>query len=300
MAGDRRRRRHGRAHQMGAPPRPWRPSKLRFEVEAQPLARLQLVRVHRQATSSSRVRASRSRRRGRPRPALRTRPGPSPDRAWHHHGRRTPQPPCGPWPPAAAAAQILDAAVGAGADEDPVDAGGRRRLAGLKAHIVERVAHLLGLSRLSKSAGSGNASVDLDYVFRAGAPGDGGLQRRDIDPLPRGRNGRPNRSGSASSGPAPWPSRRPWARPGGRRDSEAGRRSGGSARPAPRPRWSGCTRVSAPSMDSARSPARHIPSRSRRRRPRRSGRSWPEVVLGADARGGFRRRIRPAFLATCT
>ena len=57
------------------PPLPWRPSKLRFEVEAQRSPSIEDVRVHPQAHRAARRRATRSRPSGRPRrgPPLRPR-----------------------------------------------------------------------------------------------------------------------------------------------------------------------------------------------------------------------------------
>ena len=57
------------------PPRPWRPSKLRLEVEAQRSPGCEDVRVHAQAHRAAGRRASRSRRRGRPRRGPPSRPG---------------------------------------------------------------------------------------------------------------------------------------------------------------------------------------------------------------------------------
>ena len=79
-------------------------------------------------------------------------------------------------------AQVLDPAVGAGADEDPVDrdlVDGRARR---QAHIVERDAHglapvgVLRLARIRDSAG------DRHRVLRAVAPGD---HRRDLAAVKR-------------------------------------------------------------------------------------------------------------------
>src|SRR5436190_1133958 len=70
-------------------------------------------------------------------------------------------------------AQILDAAVGAGADEDDVDLGVSDGLPGLEAHVVQRPFDLVFLVALVV-VGVGNAAVDGDYVFRRGAPGDDG------------------------------------------------------------------------------------------------------------------------------
>ena len=60
------------------PPAPCRPSKLRFEVDAQRSPGVQACRRSCRGTSSSRARATRSRRRGRPCRGLPSRPAPSP------------------------------------------------------------------------------------------------------------------------------------------------------------------------------------------------------------------------------
>ena len=62
MAGDRRRRRHRGRDKMGAALKPWRPSKLRFEVEAQRSPGASRSRVHREAHRTAGLAPFRSRR----------------------------------------------------------------------------------------------------------------------------------------------------------------------------------------------------------------------------------------------
>ena len=77
------------------PPLPWRPSKLRFEVEAQRSPGLRGCPGSSPGTSSSRPSASRSRRRGRPRRAPPPRPAPSPAASRARPSRARPGGPCG-------------------------------------------------------------------------------------------------------------------------------------------------------------------------------------------------------------
>src|SRR5579872_3563395 len=70
-------------------------------------------------------------------------------------------------------AQILDAGIGAGADEDAVDLDRRERGAGPEPHIVERVRDLLALLRIRLCVWVRNLAVDRCGLLRARAPGDG-------------------------------------------------------------------------------------------------------------------------------
>ncbi len=117
---------------------PWRPSKLRFEVEAQRSPRLQPVVVHARGTSSSRARAIRSRRPMKilSRPSASacsfTRPEPGTIMASTVASDLLAVDDLGD------GAQILDAAIGAGADEDALERDIGHLGAGRQAHIVER------------------------------------------------------------------------------------------------------------------------------------------------------------------
>ena len=157
------------------PPRPWRPSKLRFEVDGAALAGRQLVGVHRRGTSSSRARAIRSRPRGR------CGRGP-PASAWllHQAGARHDHRAHAVGDLAAPGdrgrgAQILDAAVGAGADEDAVDLQILQPRCRRSGPCSRACAPSRGACpRRARSAGSGTMPVIGSDVLRAGAPGDCG------------------------------------------------------------------------------------------------------------------------------
>ena len=70
-------------------------------------------------------------------------------------------------------AQVLDAAIGARADEDAVDLDVLQRGAGLEAHVVERCApSRRACPRPRSSAGFGHDAGDRQHVLRASAPGD--------------------------------------------------------------------------------------------------------------------------------
>ena len=65
-----------------------------------------------------------------------------------------PAPPCGRAPPRGRA-QVRDAAVGAGADEDPIDLRPRRSVRRPQPHVVERRRHAAALAGSAARAGSG-------------------------------------------------------------------------------------------------------------------------------------------------
>ena len=73
-------------------------------------------------------------------------------------------------------AQVFDAGVGAGADEDAVDRDIRQLPAGRDPHIVERVAQIFGAHRIVLARRIGDAAVDRQSVVGRRAPGD---DRRD-------------------------------------------------------------------------------------------------------------------------
>ena len=80
-------------------------------------------------------------------------------------------------------AQILDARIGARADEHAIDRDIADLLAALQPHIGERT--LRGLHACLSSAivcGFGTRPVIDDHLLRIGAPGDERRQRADIEP----------------------------------------------------------------------------------------------------------------------
>ena len=77
--------------------------------------------------------------------------------------------------------QIRQAAVGAGADEDPIDRRAGDGGAGLQSHVVQCALHRLAAILVGDAGRIGNASVDRDDVFRAGAPGDLRRDPADVD-----------------------------------------------------------------------------------------------------------------------
>ena len=78
-------------------------------------------------------------------------------------------------------AQVLDAAVGARADEDPVDPGVLDVLPGLKAHIGQGLDRRGALVRVGEAVGRGHDAGHRDHVLGAGAPGDQGRQAGGVD-----------------------------------------------------------------------------------------------------------------------
>ncbi len=80
-------------------------------------------------------------------------------------------------------AQILDAAIGAGADEDAVDLHIGQRRARLQTHIGERAFDTGALvAHRAIVAGSGTLAGDRQRLFGRGAPGD---HRRDVGGVER-------------------------------------------------------------------------------------------------------------------
>ena len=78
-------------------------------------------------------------------------------------------------------AQVFDAGVGAGADEDAVDRDIRQLSAGRDPHIVERVAQIFGPRRIVLARGIGDAAVDRQSVVRRRAPGDDRRNRSGVE-----------------------------------------------------------------------------------------------------------------------
>mmetsp|Transcript_15577 Transcript_15577/g.49249 ORF Transcript_15577/g.49249 Transcript_15577/m.49249 type:complete len:529 (-) Transcript_15577:350-1936(-) len=79
------------------------------------------------------------------------------------------------------AAEVLDAAVRAGADEDLVNADVLHLHPGLKAHVAERALHARALRRVLHVLGVGDAAGDGHDVLRARAPGDRGSDVHAVD-----------------------------------------------------------------------------------------------------------------------
>ena len=71
-------------------------------------------------------------------------------------------------------AQVFDAAVGAGADEDAVDGDLLDGLAGSEAHVVERAVEGLAVGIRGVGVGERHGGVDAGDHAGGGAPGDGG------------------------------------------------------------------------------------------------------------------------------
>ncbi len=75
---------------------------------------------------------------------------------------------------ASGCAQILDASVGARANEDLVDLDLLHGRTGLEAHVFESTGPGLGLGVVLGVLGVGDGAGDGDDVLRGGTPGDGG------------------------------------------------------------------------------------------------------------------------------
>src|SRR6185437_1513023 len=78
-------------------------------------------------------------------------------------------------------AQVLDARVGARADEDLVDPNRGDRRVGLEAHVGKRAFHRVAPHRVLLALGIGHAILDRDHHLGRSAPGDLRLQPRGID-----------------------------------------------------------------------------------------------------------------------
>ena len=133
------------------PPRPWRPSKLRFEVEAQRSPGLRMSgfmprHIEQPAVRQSKPAALNTRSRPSASACARTCSEPGTTIALHVRGDRA------ALDHARGGAQVADARVGAGADEHAVQADVLHRRARLEIHVAQRA--LVGLR-----AGSGRASA---------------------------------------------------------------------------------------------------------------------------------------------
>ena len=78
-------------------------------------------------------------------------------------------------------AQIAEAAVGAGADEDPIDRRAGDRRAGLQPHVVERGLQRGTARRIVDRLRIGNVAVDADDMLGADAPGHLRFDPGDVD-----------------------------------------------------------------------------------------------------------------------
>ena len=202
------------------PPRPCRPSKLRLRGGGAALARGELVGVHRQAHRAARAPASRSRRRGTP--------GRSPSAsAWAFTACepgttrvRTPSATCRPSRDLGHGTQVLDAAVGAGADEDRVDRRRLERGAGRRPMYSSARSAALRSTASSKSVGGGDHARHGDDLAGVGAPRH---ERLDVGGVEEHLlvEGGALVGGQAC---ASRPPRRPTARPRGRAGGPAGSR----------------------------------------------------------------------------
>ena len=77
-------------------------------------------------------------------------------------------------------AQIVDARIGAGADEDAIDGNVHDRRAGFQAHVDERALGGFLVVGIAEGAGVGHAAGDLRDHAGIGSPGD---LRRDVGGL---------------------------------------------------------------------------------------------------------------------
>jgi hypothetical protein len=136
------------------PLKPWRPSKLRFEVEAQRSPGLQLVGVHGQAHRAARLAPFEAGGDEDLVEALGLGLRLHEARARHDHGVDARRHLLRPSAIFGGGAQVLDAAVGAGADEDAVDLDVGDLRAGLQAHVFERAPILERLFSSAISSGS--------------------------------------------------------------------------------------------------------------------------------------------------
>src|SRR5437660_4832622 len=181
MAGDRRRCGHLRAHEMGPAAGALTALEIAVRSRSTPLARIEPVRVHAQAhrtpglpplepgvledpvkTFVLRLRFYQARSgHDHGEPDVRGKPAPADDR------RRGPQ--------------VLDARVGARADEDLVDADVGHGGIGPEAHIGERSLHALPANRVLLPVGVGHALVHCDDDLAGAAPDHLRLYRARVD-----------------------------------------------------------------------------------------------------------------------
>ena len=162
------------------PPLPWRPSKLRFDVDAHRSTGGAAVGVHREAHRAAGVAPLEARRRGTPRAALRPRPRPSPASS---PARRAPACRRGRGGPrtTAAAREVFDARVRARADEHGVDCDVADRGARLQAHVRKRAACAVALDRVGEAVGARDDVVDRDRHPGLRSPRDRGSERGGVE-----------------------------------------------------------------------------------------------------------------------
>ena len=265
MALDRRRGGHRGDTRCVRPPRPWRPSKLRLEVDAQrsPGARMsgfmprhieQPALRHSKPASlkiSSRpsrlgLRARPAASRGRPSRSTRAR-----DLVALDHLR--------------GGAQVADAGVRARADEHAVELELADRRAGLEPHVDAASA------RRSRCCGCGHRVGDADDLARVRAPGDQRARSRRVD----GDLAVERRAvvGGQRAPVRDAPPRSPPARPAGLRPTRTSCRRARSCPRGRRPRSTCCRSSSAAPSRARGSPRPRTRRRGRRRRWCRSGRS---------------------------
>ena len=256
------------------PPAPWRPSKLRFEVEAQrsPGARMSgFMPRHIEQP------ASRHSKPGGREDAVEAlllgllldlgRAGD--DHRAHRRGDRVAVDDLG------RGAEVLDARVRARADEDAVDGDLRERGSGLEIHVAQRALDGLAVGGVGVLGGIGNAAVDRRDHPGVRAPGHLRHERGDVDLDLAVEDRVRRRSRARATRRAPAPSRRPSARPGDPRGRRTSCRRDRPSRRGRRPRSTCCRPSSGPPSRAPRSPAPRTRARSRRRRRRRSARSRP-------------------------
>ena len=191
------------------PPAPWRPSKLRLLVEAQRSpgsSRSAFIARHIEQPGSRHSKPAPLKTSSRPsRSACSfTRPGARHDHrqldvagdpaaeAAHHRGRL---------------AQVLDARVGARADEDLVDADVVDRLVRLERHVLQRALDRVALAGVLLALGIGHAVVDRRDHLRRRAPGDlrHDLRRVELDDRVPVRVRRRSAACASSAPPRPTP-----------------------------------------------------------------------------------------------
>ena len=249
------------------PPPPWRPSKLRLEVEAQRSPGCQDVGVHAQAHRAARARATRSPQRGR------ARPNPQPRLAaltWADPGTTMARTASATRRPSTTSAAARRSSIRELVQE-PMNtrsiAMSCSGVPGRQVHVGQRRA------RRSSSPGSGTRAGDRGDLARVRAPRDLRRDSGDVDRHLAVEGRRPRRMlARASARP---PRRSPPERPAGPRGRRRWCRRGRSCRPA-RPPRSTCWRSSCALPSRGRGwPRPRTRSRARRRRRCRSGRSCP-------------------------
>ena len=127
--------------------------------------------------------------------------------------------------------QVLDPAVGAGAEEDRVDRDVAQRRAGGQAHVGQRLLDGATLALVGDVGRVGHGAGDRQPLAGVGAPGDVRASASRRRGAPRGRTRRPRRCAASTSTRRRRPSRRPAGRAGGPAGSRRSSASG-AIRPA--------------------------------------------------------------------